>query len=327
VSSQRAFGAPLGPGQATLVAIGNFDGVHRGHQAVLAQALAAARSEGVMPIVLTFDPHPAVVLGRGSMPALTSFERKLELLCRQGPELGVVIEEFTPALAKTEPADFVAQLLVQKLGARLVLVGEDFRFGRGRAGDFALLEQLGRQHGFRALAATLERDARGPISSTRIRGALADGDLNEVTRLLGRPHALSGVVVQGQGRGRTIGVPTANLGDMAEALPPHGVYAVLVDQKREEASGTAYRALGGGVANFGVRPTLNAGPSFEVHLLDFDQDLYGQSLRVHLVSRLREERKFAGIDELRAQIGRDIEAGRTIVAACKPDPSARGAWY
>lgn len=294
---------------------------------MLAQALAAARTEDVTPLVLTFEPHPAVVLRRGTMPALTSFERKLELLCRQSPELGVVVEEFTPALAKTEPADFVAQLLVQKLAARLVLVGEDFRFGRGRAGDFELLEQLGQQHGFRALAATLERDAQGPISSTRIRGALSDGDLSEVTRLLGRPHALSGVVVPGQGRGRTIGVPTANLDAIAEALPPHGVYAVLVDQKHEDAQGSNHRVLGSGVANFGVRPTLGAGPSFEVHLLDFDRNLYGQSLRIHLVSRLREERKFAGVEELRAQIGRDMEAGRAIVAECKPDPSARGAWY
>jgi riboflavin kinase/FMN adenylyltransferase len=289
VSSQRGLGAPLSPGQATLVA----------------------------------DPHPAVVLGRGAMPALTSLPRKLELLCRQGPELSVLVEPFTPALAKTEAADFVAQLLVEKLRVRHVLVGENFRFGRGRAGDFALLEQLGRQHGFRALAATLEGDERGPISSTRIRGALADGDLNEVTRLLGRPHALSGVVVPGQGRGRTIGVPTANLGEIAEAPPPHGVYAVLVDHRQ----GDGFVTLAGGVANFGVRPTLGAGPSFEVHLLDLARDLYGLELRVHLLSRLREERKFAGVDELRAQIGRDIEAARAVVAPCKPDPSARGAWY
>jgi riboflavin kinase/FMN adenylyltransferase len=323
VNSQRAFGAPLNPGKPTLVAIGNFDGVHRGHQAVLTQALSTARAEGLAPLVLTFDPHPAVVLGRGAMPALTNLERKLELLCRRGPELTVVIEPFTQALAKTEPADFVTELLVEKLGAQQVLVGEDFRFGRGRAGDFALLEELGRQHGFRALGATLERDARGPISSTRIRGALSDGDLGEVAHLLGRPHSLSGVVEPGQGRGRSVGFPTANLGSIGEALPPHGVYAVLVDQAR----GEGFVTLGTGVANFGVRPTLGAGPSFEVHLFDLDRDLYGQRLRVHLLSRLREERKFAGVDELRAQIGRDIEAARMLVAACKPDPSARGAWY
>jgi riboflavin kinase/FMN adenylyltransferase len=323
VNSQRVFGAPLRAGQPTLVAIGNFDGVHRGHQAVLAQALDTAPAERLLPLVLTFDPHPAVVVGRGALPALTTLERKIELLCRQGSELAVVIEPFTQALAKTEPADFVKQLLVEKLGARRVLVGEDFRFGRGRAGDFALLAELGRQHGFRALAAMLERDRQGPISSTRIRGALLEGDLNEVARLLGRPHSLSGVVERGQGRGRSVGFPTANLGAIGEALPPHGVYAVLVDQ----AQGDRFVALGTGVANFGVRPTLGAGPSFEVHLFDLERDLYSQRLRVHLLSRLREERKFAGVGELREQIGRDVEAARALVAACKPDPSARGAWY
>jgi riboflavin kinase/FMN adenylyltransferase len=324
VNSQRAQGAPLSPESSTLVAIGNFDGVHRGHQAVLAEGLAVARIEGLKPLVLTFDPHPALVLGRGALPALTSLERKVELLRRQGPELEVVIEPFTPLLAKTEPADFVKLLLVEKLGARVVLVGEDFRFGRARTGDFSLLDELGKGYGFRAVAATLERDAQGPISSTRIRGALSDGDLGEVARLLGRPHALSGVVERGQGRGRGVGFPTANLGGISEALPPHGVYAVLVDQAHGDDD---FAALGAGVANFGVRPTLGAGPSFEVHLFDMDRDLYGQRLRVHLLSRLREERKFAGIDELRAQIAKDGSAARALVAACKPDPSARGAWY
>jgi riboflavin kinase / FMN adenylyltransferase len=134
---------------------------------------------------------------------------------------------------------------------------------------------------------------------------------------------LTGVVVPGQGRGRTIGVPTANLSGFVEALPPHGVYAVLVDQRREGG----FAALAAGVANFGVRPTLGAGPSFEAHLFDTSLDLYGQELRVHLLGRLREERKFSGVDELRAQIARDIEAARAVTAARLPDPSARPAWY
>jgi riboflavin kinase/FMN adenylyltransferase len=130
-------------------------------------------------------------------------------------------------------------------------------------------------------------------------------------------------VVAGQGRGRSIGVPTANLEGIGEALPPHGVYAVLVDLK----VGGSFRAVAGGVANFGVRPTLGAGPSFEVHLFDVERDLYGAALRVHLLGRLREERKFSGVDELRAQIARDIEAARAVAGGCKPDPSALGAWY
>lgn len=305
------------------MAIGNFDGVHRGHQAVLAQAVQMASEAGLVPRVLTFDPHPALVLGRGALPALTSLPRKLELLSRQSRELQVVVEPFTLELAKTEPADFTRQLLVEALGAKVVLVGENFRFGRGRAGDFAQLLELGRTQGFRAHAAALECDAEGPISSTRVRAALEAGALEAVEALLGRPHALTGLVVPGQGRGRSIGVPTANLSEISEALPPHGVYAVLVDQHQDGA----FKALSGGVANFGVRPTLGAGPSFEAHLFDTSLDLYGQELRVHLLTRLREERKFSGLDELRAQIARDIEAARAITAARLPDPSALPAWY
>jgi riboflavin kinase / FMN adenylyltransferase len=297
--------------------------VHRGHQALIAQTLGLAKEAGLAPLVLTFEPHPSQVLGRGALPALTSLERKVELLCRQSPELGVVVEPFTLPLAQMAPAEFAEQLLVQALGAKMVIVGENFRFGRARAGDFAELSRLGAELGFRAKAAELERDDSGPISSTRVRAALSAGELGQVEALLGRPHSLTGLVVPGQGRGRTIGVPTANLSELAEALPPHGVYAVLVDRKAEDG----FVALAGGVANFGVRPTLGAGPSFEAHLFDTSLDLYGQELRVHLLSRLREERKFSGVDELRAQIARDIEAARGLTAARKPDPSALGAWY
>jgi riboflavin kinase / FMN adenylyltransferase len=324
VCSQRVFGARQ-PSleQPSLVAIGNFDGVHRGHQAVLGQAVQMAREAGLVPRVLTFDPHPAVVLGRGALPALTSLPRKLELLCRQSRELQVVVEPFTLELAKTEPADFTQQLLVDALGANVILVGENFRFGRGRAGDFAKLLELGQAQGFRAHAAALECDAAGPISSTRVRVALEAGALEVVEGLLGRPHALTGVVVAGQGRGRSIGVPTANLSQISEALPPHGVYAVLVDRRTDGV----FTALSAGVANFGVRPTLGAGPSFEAHLFDTALDLYGQELRVHLLQRLREERKFSGVDELRAQIARDIEVARALTARRLPDPSALPAWY
>lgn len=304
--------------------IGNFDGVHRGHQAIIAQALAEARRASLSPLVLTFDPHPSLVLGRGTPPALlTSLERRLELLCRESEELKVVVEPFTRELASTEPDEFAERLLAGALGAKAVLVGENFRFGRARAGDFERLTELGAKLGFVALAAALERDASGPISSTRVRAALELGELGTVEELLGRPHALTGSVVPGQGRGRTIGVPTANLAGVAEAMPPHGVYAVLVDQN---VNGT-FTALSAGVANFGVRPTLGAGPSFEVHLFDVTRDLYGQELRVHLVGRLRAEQKFSNVDELVAQISRDIAAARAVTASRKPDPKALPAWY
>lgn len=322
--SQRVFGAStLVPRRPSLVAIGNFDGVHRGHQAVIAQAVAEAQRESLAPRVLTFDPHPSLVLGRGTLPALTSLDRKLDLLCRESEALQVVVEPFTLELAKTEPQEFAQRLLVEKLGAKVVLVGENFRFGRGRAGDFAMLSELGQALGYRALAAALECDADGPISSTRIRAALERGELRAVESLLGRPHALTGSVVAGHGRGRTIGVPTANIEGISEATPPHGVYAVLVDQRIEGV----FTALAGGVANFGVRPTLGAGPSFEVHLFDTAQDLYGQELRVHLLERLREEQRFSNVGELVAQITRDIQAARAVTATRKPDPKALPAWY
>jgi riboflavin kinase / FMN adenylyltransferase len=324
VRSQRVFGASrLNPRQASLVAIGNFDGVHRGHRAVIAQAVGLAQDNSVAPLVLTFDPHPSVVLGRGALPALTSLERKLELLGRESSELCVVVEPFTLDLSKTEPSEFAQRLLVDALGAKIVLVGENFRFGRARSGDFAQLVELGQKLGFRACATALECDEQGPISSTRVRAALERGELSVVEALLGRPHALSGSVVRGQGRGRSIGVPTANLSGFGEALPPHGVYAVLVDRKVDGV----FQALAGGVANFGVRPTLGAGPSFEAHLFDVDVDLYGQELRVHLLERLRDEQKFSSVTELVAQIGRDMQAARALSAARKPDPKALGAWY
>jgi riboflavin kinase / FMN adenylyltransferase len=307
----------------SLVAIGNFDGVHRGHQAITGQALELAQAASLEPLVLTFDPHPSVVLGRGTVPVLTTLERRIELLRRQSPSLSVVVEPFTLPLAQMEPADFVRTLLVEGLRAKTVIVGENFRFGRGRSGDFQELSRLGDDLGFRACAAKLERDAEAPISSTRVRAALERGALAEAEALLGRPHSLTGLVIPGQGKGRTIGVPTANLSELSEALPPHGVYAVLVDRRTE----SGFEALAGGVANFGVRPTLGAGPSFEAHLFDTSLDLYGQELRVHLLSRLREERKFSGLDELRAQIASDMAEARALTATRKPDPRAHGAWY
>lgn len=310
-------------GQSSLVVIGNFDGVHLGHRAVIEAALSEARERALCPLVLTFDPHPAEVLGKGARPPLTVLQRKIELIERLGSELEVVVEPFTLALSQFSPADFARQFLVELFSAKVVIVGDNFRFGHRRAGDLPTLVALGQELGFAAHASSLSGDAHGPYSSTRARAALASGDLVAARAVLGRPHSLSGTVVPGAQRGRTIGVPTANLGGVAEALPPYGVYAVLVDRIREGVS----VALGAGVANIGLRPTLDAGFSVEVHLFDFSEDLYGDSLRVHLVSHVREERKFAGLPELKAQIGQDIEHARAVLAAARPDPLAHGAWH
>jgi len=309
--------------RGSLVAIGNFDGVHLGHQAVIEAALAEARAHGLRPLVLTFDPHPAEVLGGSTRPPLTLLERKVELIERCGPELGVVVEPFTIALSKLSPVEFARDFIVGLLGAKIVIVGENFRFGHSRSGDLRTLAEVGKELGFVARASALSGDSDGPYSSTRARAALANGDLAGVERVLGRPHALSGEVVTGAQRGRTIGVPTANLGGVREALPPYGVYAVVVDLV--EPSGA--RSLATGVANIGLRPTVSAGFSVEVHLFDFSADLYGKTLRVHLVARLREERKFSGLPELKAQIERDSADARRATSAKLPDPSANGAWF
>ncbi len=309
---------------ASLVVIGNFDGLHRGHLAVLGSAVEEADRSGLSPVVLTFDPHPAVVL-RGAEPqVLTSPERRTELIQREFPRVRVVVEPFTRELAQLSPRQFVETLLVERLGVKKVVVGDNFRFGKGRQGDVPLLRELGAELGFSARSHELEEDAGGTYSSSRVRQALGEGDLAEVFQVLGRPHALSGRVVRGDGRGRSIGVPTANLDEIPEMLPKRGVYACVVD--RISAGGNA-AALARGVANLGVRPTVGAGPSVEVHLLDFDEDLYGARLRVHFVQHLRDERRFPGLDELVKQIQKDIAVGREALAAIEPDPRAGGAWY
>lgn len=323
MSQQRVDGAKnLGakPG-SSLVIIGNFDGVHRGHQAVLGASAHAARRAGLRPVVLTFHPHPAEVLGRGALLVLTTLERKIELITRIDPNFVVVVEPFDMDLARVEPEAFAERLLVSELGAKSIVVGQNFRFGRNRSGDLPALARFGERFGFDVRAEPLHGDAQGAFSSTRVRAALARGDLEGVREELGRPHALSGRVVHGAGRGRSIGVPTANLGAVPEALPPYGVYACLVD--RVGPGGP--RALAPAVANVGVRPTVSAGFSVEAHLFDFEGDLYGAELRVHLVRRLREERRFADVTELRAQIERDAAEGRGVLAESKPE--THGAWF
>ncbi len=323
--SRRVDGAsaldPL-PG-GSLVAIGNFDGVHLGHQAVLRSAFGEARQRGLVPLVLTFDPHPSEVLGRGGLPLLTTLERKVELITRLDDNVRVVVEPFTRELASQSPSEFAERLLRQRLGASLVIVGKNFRFGKGRAGDLNELCRLGEAFGFEARAEWMSGDVSGDYSSTRVRQAVARGDLAEARRVLGRPHSISGSVVTGQQRGRTIGFPTANLADIRESQAPDGVYAVLVDV---EVAPHVFQVAARGVMNQGKRPTLEAGPSTEVHLFDFDGDLYGKRLRVHLVERLRDERRFDGIEALRAQIADDAQRARDLLAPLGTDAQARGAW-
>ena len=327
-----------------VIAIGNFDGVHRGHQAVLASVAADARGHGLEPAVLTFAPHPRAVLGRPVPPLLTNLARKAELIRRVDPAIALIVRRFDLAFAAQSPETF-ARALTASFHPRVVVVGHNFRFGKDRAGDFDELTRWGKSLGFETRSTQLVGDEGGTWSSSRVREALARGALDEAARMLGRPHMISGTVARGDQRGRTIGFPTCNLAGVEEVLPPFGVYAVLVDRENERAaaslpppSGEAERrtapaqtatVLATGVANIGVRPTVKDGetrPSVEVHLFDTDADLYDARLRVHLVARLRAEQRFDGLDALKAQIARDATDARARLAGLAPDPAAGGAW-
>lgn len=299
------------------VVIGNFDGVHRGHVAALAQMTALARERGLVTTVLTFDPHPALVLGKATPERLTTLERRIELFGEHAVER-VVVAAFSLDFAATSPEGFAEQFLFGELGAEVVVVGADFRFGKGRKGDYATLDALARAHGRRAFATVLETDDEGAISSTRIRKALAEGRVEHAAALLGRPHAFTGTVEHGQKKGRTIGFPTANLARIDEMCPANGVYAVSVDVAPE---GGTFRRLAHGVMNIGTRPTVSADAQtrhVEIHAFDVDQDLYGLRVRAHVHARVREERKFPSFDELRAQIERDAAAARSLTAHLPP---------
>lgn len=302
-----------------LIVIGNFDGVHRGHRAVLESALREADERGLEPKLLTFVPHPAVVLGRSAPALLTRPDRKRELVGRISPKLELIEARFDLTYAGQSPLDF-AQHLRSQHDARRVVVGKNFRFGKDRAGDVDTLAQLGARIGFSARSEPLCGDETGPWSSTRIRSALARGDLAEATHVLGRPHMLSGRVVEGKRLGRTLGFPTCNLDGVLEALPPIGIYAVLVD--RCPAGGPA-EALAKGALSIGRNPTTDGDErvKIEVNLFDVDRDLYGETLRVHLVSRLRDEEKFADVGALVRQMTTDVARARDALTDAAPDPA------
>jgi riboflavin kinase / FMN adenylyltransferase len=311
-------------GSPTLVSIGNFDGVHRGHQAVLKDSATVAMQHGLLAVALTFSPHPTIAVGRPPPACLTRLDRKVELIQRIDPRLRVVVQHFDAAFAAQSPEAFVRDILVERLNARLVRVGENFRFGAARRGDLHTLIELGKEHGLEAQAEPLIGDEQGRYSSTRARENIRAGNLPGVVAILGRPHSLSGKVVEGQKRARQLGFPTANLGWVVEALPRHGVYTVAVD--RLNPDGIA-RRLGLGVVNVGVRPTVDAGFAVEAHILDYHGDLYGAPLRVHLLSFIRPERKFEGLDALKAQIEDDVRGARGLLRETQPAPDAGEAWF
>ena len=289
------------------VTVGNFDGVHRGHQALVAAALRSARAHGGASVVLTFDPHPSHVLSPHRAPeALMTVEQKAEILGALGIDALAVLP-FTRALAERSADDFAREVLQECLAARSVIVGASFRFGRHRQGDTARLAELGQEMGFSVepVGAVLQDGA--PISSTRIREALARGEVEAANILLGRRHFIDGRVRRGEGRGRTLGFPTANLELLNEAVPGGGVYACWVQVGEDETPRPA-------VVNIGRRPTFGGGDMLvEVHLLDFAGDLYGKRLRVEFDAKLRDERTFPGPDALKQQIEADATRARALL--------------
>ncbi len=289
------------------VTIGNFDGVHRGHQALIRAAARRAGEQGGRTVVLTFDPHPARLLDPEGAPAtLTTLDQKGELLGGLGVDVFVVLP-FTPELARLPAEGFVGGVLVEALGAQSVVVGEDFRFGHRRRGDVPRLEELGGRHGFEVEALPPVLHEGLPVSSSRVREVLARGQVEEARALLGRSFFIDGRVVEGERRGRTLGFPTANLATPNETLPLGGVYAA----RCRVPPGRWIPA----VVNIGRRPTFGGGGvSVEAHLLDFEADLYGAELRIEFVGRLREERRFDGPEALVAQIGEDVSRARALVA-------------
>jgi riboflavin kinase/FMN adenylyltransferase len=294
------------PGQASAVAIGVFDGVHRGHQAVF-KALAEA-SEGIPLVAMTFSTHPdAVVLGTEPPPALTTLERRLELFDEIGISATAIID-FDEDIMRLPPEAFVDRYIVGGLAARTVAVGQGFRFGHGAVGTVDLLRLLGQRRGFSIVATPIVTIHGTEVRSSTIRSAVASGGVELAARMLGRPFEIEGEVVPGDARGRTIGFPTANVSMPAGFVrPAGGVYAV-----RCTVDGLAFD----GVSNVGTRPTFGGGPEMiEVHLLDVDIDLYGKIVRVSFVDRIRSEQRFATIDALVEQIGNDVDRARLVLAS------------
>jgi riboflavin kinase/FMN adenylyltransferase len=297
-----------GPFSRTVLTIGNFDGVHLGHRAILSRVLHRARELKAQAVAITFEPHPMKVLRPGlQMPLLTTPEQKIDLLAGSGLE-AVVVLPFTREFAAQPAREFVRRYFCEGLRAREVVVGHDYCFGRNREGNIDLLKEMGRTHGFTVQVVWAVEVDGAVVSSSLIRALLRLGKVREAEKLLGRTYEVTGRVVPGKGRGaKLLGVPTANLRPENELLPASGIYAVLVHRGAKILPG---------VANIGTCPTFdNQELALEVHLLNFSGDLYGENLAVEFVARLREERRFPSLQELAAQIRADIaQAGRVLAA-------------
>jgi len=316
----RRIPADLGP---TAVTIGVFDGVHRGHQALLGRVVDQARARGITAGAITFDRHPMEIVGRGGrVPMLSTLRQRIALLGAAGMEF-VVVLPFTLRLSRMPAEEFAIKILLEAVAARVIVVGANFRFGHGATGNPDLLAGLTRPRGVEVIAVSLDGEAGEAISSTRIRAALASGDVATAARLLGRPFAVEGHVIRGDRRGRLLGVPTANLRVPARlALPAKGIYAGHL-HIMGRALDTRERAASGplpAVSSVGVNPQFGGSDlRVEAHVLDFDGDLYDRHVRLSFEHRLRDEAAFPDVAALVAQMEQDIRQARELLAG----PDAR----
>jgi riboflavin kinase / FMN adenylyltransferase len=290
-----------------VVALGNFDGVHLGHQAILKAAIERAHVTGGSALAVTFDPLPAKVLNPNRAPQLILTPEDKHDLLRSFGLHGVIVLTFTHELSMLPPQDFVREYLRRQIGARVVVVGHNVSFGHARAGNAAVMQQLGRELGFETIAVgPVERDGI-VVSSTQVRKLITAGEMRRAAILLGRPHFLRGPVVHGRERGRTIGFPTANIRSRTECWPPDGVYATRVVM--EEGSYPS-------ITNIGMRPTFSEPErSIEAHIFEFNRDIYGREVKLEIAERIRPERKFDSAHALAAQIAADLQRAKEILAA------------
>ena len=304
---------PLGadePARGAVLSIGNFDGVHLGHQAILRYVVDRAQTLGAVSAAMTLDPHPVKLLRPRKAPQLLStLEQRLELIGRTGIEVGLVVP-FTHRLARMPAEDFVTDVLVGRLGIREVYIGANFRFGADRGGDVALLERMGQELGFKAAASPIVEIDGGVVSSTRVREAIAAGRVEEATAMLGRHVFIDGGVLEGKRLGRKLGFPTLNIEVENEIEPACGVYITAV---QIPSFGRTFAS----VTNVGTRPTVyeNSIQTIETHLLDFTADVYRESVRLFFIKRLRDEVNFPSTVQLMAQIQRDVGAARLYFLA------------
>lgn len=290
-----------------VLTLGNFDGVHLGHQAIFKKVVDRAKETGGTSIAFTFEPHPLKVLAPERSPLLlNTFHGKMRLFEAAGIDV-VLCANFTRAFADQNPEDFAREILCKKIGVREVYVGYDYAFGKGREGSIESLRRMGRANGFEVGIVEPVRAGDFVVSSSLVRDRISGGRVEDAAELLGRHYSIEGEVVHGSHRGRTLGFPTANLHTANELIPGFGVYAVVAN-----IDGRGLK----GVASLGVRPTFDSGPvSIEVYILGWQDDLYGRQIEVSFVKRLRGEEKFPDVDSLVRQIRRDVADAETVLAA------------